>query len=186
MTKRNEREAETLPALYCRQYEKDIRAVARKVFRRLGISESFIEDAVQETKLAILRSGENVPGEPPERTRAYVLAMAEHISLRIFEKEHPDKRTDLTDEALEGIPTTEDFTAELFDRMEYKEVVAALRELPSGVRAAVYLYYGEGLSAPRIAAMTGESVNTVYTRVRRGLRQLRKKMGVTEGVSGNK
>ena len=49
--------------------------------------------------------------------------------------------------------------------------------LPPKYRAAVYLHYYEGYTAPQIGQLLGKNVNTVYTLLTRSKGMLREKLG---------
>lgn len=55
-------------------------------------------------------------------------------------------------------------------------VVAALRSLPPRQRAAVVLYYYEGLSQQEAAEVLGSSVGTIKSNLSRGLTKLRERL----------
>lgn len=60
---------------------------------------------------------------------------------------------------------------------EGREVRAAVMELPEKYRLPIYLFYFEGYSAGEIGQMLGEKENTIYTRLARGRKQLKKELG---------
>lgn len=59
------------------------------------------------------------------------------------------------------------------DWVQEQRVMAVLRKIDEPYRSAVTLRYIEGLSPAEIAAIIGESANTVSVRINRGLKQLR-------------
>ena len=69
-------------------------------------------------------------------------------------------------------------TAEpLFAAPEDRELYHAVTELPEKERAAVYLHYYEGYTAPEIGKLLGRNVNTVYTDLTRAREKLKTILG---------
>lgn len=57
-----------------------------------------------------------------------------------------------------------------------REVLAAVLDLPPKYRDAIYLHYYEGYSAARIAAITSQKENTVYSLLARGRNRLKESL----------
>ncbi len=53
------------------------------------------------------------------------------------------------------------------------EILQAMRTLPDGLRESMYLSLYEGYTAPEVAEILGAPVNTVYTWIARGKKQLK-------------
>lgn len=61
-----------------------------------------------------------------------------------------------------------------------RELLETVLRLPEKYRRVVYLHDYEGYTAPEIARILGQSVNTVYTRINRGRQLLRDALGGEE------
>jgi RNA polymerase sigma-70 factor, ECF subfamily len=71
-------------------------------------------------------------------------------------------------------PVARSAEAEVLDRIGDSEVLAALRELPTDFRTAVYLADIEGYPYREVAAMMGTPIGTVMSRLHRGRDRLRR------------
>jgi hypothetical protein len=67
---------------------------------------------------------------------------------------------------------------------QHRRVVEALLELNDSTRTSILLRYLEGLAPRDIAARSGEPVETVRTRIKRGLATLRSRLDEREGGRG--
>lgn len=78
----------------------------------------------------------------------------------------------------EALPSTDEVAA----RLELVQRVArAAAELPEPYRSTIHLHYFEERSAPEIAALAGVSLETVRTRIRRGLERMRARLDSSTG-----
>lgn len=75
---------------------------------------------------------------------------------------------------------SQDFVLNEMTRAEVvREMHIALQELPPQCRTVMHLYYGEGLDHKSIAQRLGITVSTAKNQKARGLKILRKKMGIS-------
>lgn len=65
---------------------------------------------------------------------------------------------------------------------EAAEAMAFIRTLPEAYRETLVLRFVEGMTGPEIAAATGLSPASVRVNLHRGMKLLREKMGVMEGI----
>lgn len=87
------------------------------------------------------------------------------------------RRSEVFIEAAAGLPATD----EVEERLDHRDqLTAALRTLPSDMRAAVVLVDGEGLSYAEAAATLGIERGTVASRLNRGRAALRHQLGLPE------
>lgn len=67
--------------------------------------------------------------------------------------------------------------------MDTENLRRALATLPAATRELFHLHFADGLSHPEIAARTGQPLGTVKTRLRRGLIELRQRLGAKPSTS---
>ncbi len=65
---------------------------------------------------------------------------------------------------------------------EAAEALALIRNLPEAYRETLVLRFVEGMTGPEIAAATGLTPASVRVNLHRGMKLLREKMGVMEGI----
>ena len=80
-------------------------------------------------------------------------------------------RIHYSDVAVKAIPV---LAARMQQESALAHILGALARLPEKDRAALHLFYGEGLTAREIGAITGEKEASVRSRLSRARAQLRK------------
>ncbi|MBP7401041.1 MAG: sigma-70 family RNA polymerase sigma factor [Clostridia bacterium] len=63
---------------------------------------------------------------------------------------------------------------------ESRDLLEEVLRLPPNERDAIYLFYYEGYDAAHIARLTGSRPNTVYSRLHRARKRLRRRLGGSE------
>lgn len=135
---------------------------------------SAAEDVVQETFTDLWKSAKRYnPDIATESTFVGLLARRRAIDFARKESRRPQ---------LEPLPETESFPQAAIEstaalRCESEDVRAALKELPEETQQIFSLHFDEGMTHPEIVKKTGLPLGTVKTRLRRGLIDLRNKMG---------
>lgn len=126
-----------------------------------------VDDATQETfvhawsRLSSLRE--------PAKFPAWLAVIARNRAADLLRRR--PRFVELTDEAArESSPTA---------RLEAREVLVAIRELPEAYRETLTLRLVQGYSGPEIAELTGLSPGSVRVNLHRGMKQLRRALGVT-------
>ncbi len=139
-----------------------VRAMARGV---LG-GDDLVEDAVQETWLAVLHGGRARPG----KLRSWLGSVGRRRALDLHRRESTRKRYEHA--APESARETD--TSELAARAEIgRNMTSALLALDDKYREALLLRYYEDLPPREIAAKLDLPVETVRTRIKRGLDKIR-------------
>lgn len=132
-------------------------------------SEHDAQDAYQET--FVRYSSTNTVFADDEHQKAWLIRVATNVCrdmLRSMRRATPDSRT--IEEA--SLVSPED--PETSPASVRSEVVDALRSLPDPPRTPLYLSICEEYPATEIAKMMNASVNTVYTWIARGRKQLKR------------
>lgn len=126
-----------------------------------------VDDATQETfvhawsRLSSLRE--------PAKFPAWLAVIARNRAVDLLRRR--PRFVELTEEpARESSPTA---------RLEAREVLVAIRELPEAYRETLTLRLVQGYSGPEIAELTGLSPGSVRVNLHRGMKQLRRALGVT-------
>ena len=118
------------------------------------------EDAVQETFLRLLR--ENVRFQSDEHGKAWLIHTAKNVC-----------RDELRKHRRRELPLEEAQTAAA-GTPRIDETLEAVRALPERYRAAIYLFYYEGLSVEQISRLLDRRENTVRSDLCRGRARLKK------------
>ncbi len=144
------------------------RSFMRELARRLVMDDHRAEDVVQETCLAALR-------RPPraETLRPWLARVVRNIALN---SRRAEGRRDARERSIPpplDEPSPEDIVARLRTQ---GLVVAALQDLGEAYRSALYLRFYEELPPREIARRLGIPVETVRSRIRRGLEALRTRL----------
>jgi RNA polymerase sigma-70 factor (ECF subfamily) len=127
---------------------------------------SDVEDVFQETFLKyVLR---DLPFESPEHEKAWLIRVAANACKDVLKSFFRRK-----------VSALEESDAELSYNMREsdRDVSDAVQALPAKYRDAVYLFYYEGYSAPKIAKLLGRSENTIYTWLSRAKARLKDALG---------
>lgn len=122
------------------------------------------EDVVQDVFAAVWRSGVRPDDEDSYLYRAVRNACYSALRGRA--------------RAASDAPLLEPAAPEAPDPAERIALEAAIRELPAEQREVVHLKVFQGLTFRDIAALTGESINTIASRYRYAIEKLRSTLGV--------
>lgn len=143
------------------------------IARRFSRTESDAEDAVQEIFLDIWKSAEKFrPEIASEKTFVTMIARRRLID-RIRKKSlETDNSVEL--ESLAGYTSEVSVQAELTE--EAAIAAELLNELPAEQSRTIRLAVYDGLSHSQIAELTGISLGTVKTQIRRGIMKLRERL----------
>lgn len=149
----------------------------RGIVRGLVADEHEVDEVVQGALLSALET----PAAARHGLRPWLRSVARHLTFR--ERWRAARRRDWERQA--AAPERLPATAEMVSRVEAsRAVVDALVELPEPYRQTLLWRYFENLSPGEIAGRLGLPIDTVYTRLRRGLARLRKRLDGKFGERG--
>ena len=117
---------------------------------------------------------------PPHRgeRRPWLLGVLRNLARRAFRSGGRRQQRELA----RGATTAAEATADLLARTElHGRLLQLVRDLPENYRAPLLLRFFDDLPPRRIAARLGLPVNTVHTRIRRGLAELRSRLDTAHG-----
>ncbi|MHC4472907.1 MAG: sigma-70 family RNA polymerase sigma factor, partial [Planctomycetota bacterium] len=146
-------------------HEPFVRAVARALLQGDGR----VDDVVQETWVAALRSRPR----HPEAARSWLAGIARNVARTLLRRDRSRSRREHRVEPPRGIPSPEEIQAQEEIR---RKVLTELLALDEPYRSALILRYYEDLPPREIAEHLGVPVETARTRVRRGLERLRARL----------
>ena len=148
-------------------------AAFRRAYRLLG-SRADAEDAVQEVFLKVFRA---IPRLEIRGSFVHWLnAVTLNTSLRLLDRRRRERRRR---EALQLHESAAEPGSDS-DPILRRSLTEAMDSLPPQTRVAVLLRFVDGHSYVEIARMTGEKESTVKMRVARGMRRVRKQLGLDE------
>ena len=147
---------------------------ATRLARSLVADENAADDLVQEAWLAVLQR----PPRDRRAARGYLATTLRRLAGRTRRSEARRGRRERDTARGEALPSSADLAVAM---EQHQRVVAALLELPESTRAAILLRYLEDLPPREIAARGGEPVETVRTRIKRGLAALRARLDEDAG-----
>jgi RNA polymerase sigma factor (sigma-70 family) len=127
------------------------------------------EDVVQETYLAALRH----PPRSAETLRSWLSCVVRNIALNVRRGEARRSSREREGARGESVPSTEEISRRIGVERQVSE---ALLELSEAYRGALYLRFYEDLPPREIASRLGIPVETVRSRLRRGLEVLRSRL----------
>jgi RNA polymerase sigma-70 factor (ECF subfamily) len=161
-------------------YEQHFDFVWRTI-RYLGLPESGVDDAVQDTFLVAHRRFADFDERASRRTWLYAIAVRVVSSHRRSQR----RRNRLLDQAKTVTPPTSRTPFESAAHVDMAQLLArALEKLPEAQREVFILAELEHVSAPEIARELNVKLNTVYSRLRCARAQVAHQLGVTlEGDS---
>lgn len=134
-----------------------------RVLRGMGLSESAVDDAVQDVFIVVHRRLGEFDGRHSVKT--WLFEIAYRIACAHRRKQRRTHTHELLDEQIVD-PTRG--PVESAERQQALRIFAELLEgLSDEMRVVLVLAELEGLTAPEIVALTGVPINTVYTRLRR-------------------
>lgn len=117
------------------------------------------EDAVQESFLRLLRDAPSFQSE--EHAKAWLIYTAKNVC-----------RDELRRHRRQELPLEESWNG-VSDGPYVDETLEAVRALPEQYRAAIYLFYYEGLPVEQISKLLGRKESTIRSDLRRGRAQLK-------------
>ena len=145
----------------------------RTLAQRLVRDPSLADDLTQETCLAALRG----PGPRQGELRSWLAAILRNLAARLRRREAIRRSVEAIAAQREAVVESPTLVAEVVDQRAIVDHLLALRE---PYRTVLLMRYYEGLPPARIATLQGVSRATVKTRLRRGLEELRRALGVDE------
>ncbi|MEQ8768220.1 MAG: sigma-70 family RNA polymerase sigma factor [Planctomycetota bacterium] len=138
----------------------------RRIARRLLGRDDLADDIVQDAWVAALEN----PPRRPGSWRAWLTGVTRNLARQARRGEGRRARREQVVARREGVPSPEDVTARL--QLE-QQLVEAVSQLPEPYRTAVLLRYLDDLPVSEVAARLDVPLETVRTRLRRGLEMLR-------------
>ena len=153
------------------RYSKAVFSLALRITRDQGLA----EEITQEVFLRVWRNAATFTAERG-RFASWLLGMTHHRAIdQLRRRQARPQATASTDEdQVQGMPDTRiNVEEEAWIGVRREIIHGALTELPEPQRRVIELAYFSGLTHVEIAAMLGDPLGTVKTRLRLGLRKLR-------------
>jgi RNA polymerase sigma-70 factor (ECF subfamily) len=123
-----------------------------------------VEDLLQDVFLTALARLRDL--RDPRAVGAWLAAIARN------------KAADRNRDAREVLELPPDLASPGGERAELRQALDAIRELPEAYRETLVLRFVEGMTGPEIAARTGLAPDSVRVNLWRGVRLLRKRLGL--------
>jgi RNA polymerase sigma-70 factor (ECF subfamily) len=145
---------------------------------RITNDPSMAQDAVQEAFVGVWRNAARYSAARAS-VRTWILSITHHRAIDLVRRRRSNARLPDTDAAQDAL-TVPDVWPEVARASDAAAVRSALTRLPVDQRTSIELAYFEGLTQAEIATRVGAPVGTIKSRVRLGLRQLRRYLEATE------
>lgn len=146
-------------------YERYSRTIHGVVLANVPFSE--VDDIVQDVFLVAMRKLPSL--REPGAFAGWLIAIARHRATDFYRRSRPT----------EELPP--DAGAMHADEGEARAALEAIRSLPEAYRETLMLRLVEGMTGPEIAARTGLTPASVRVNLHRGMKQLREKLGRSQG-----
>lgn len=134
------------------------------------------EDAVQDTYLKVWRHYQGFEGRASEKTwitRIAINTCKSYLASAWRQRVEMTEVTQVLEEGLQGSSGNRDTYEKLNNTMD---LMKEIMELKDKYRLAILLYYYQELTIPEIAKIMGRQESTIFTLLKRGREQLRKKL----------
>ncbi len=118
-------------------------------------------------------------GKTVDNMRAFLYRIANNL---IVDEVRKKKETSLDAMQAAGWDPGYDQTPDMQKRIEQGKIMAMLRTMDEGYREVLIMRYIDGLPPADIAAILGESANTISVRLHRGIKLLRSHLNHTGEV----
>jgi RNA polymerase sigma-70 factor (ECF subfamily) len=155
-------------------YQEHFARVARTV---RPIAGEAAEDVAQEAFVVLLPRYEEIASF--ERPEAWVCLVARRIAMRQRERDSKRRSKEALGEAMGGRAEVE--IGAPSDEPPDLDLRQALRALPSSLRAAVWLHYGDGLPVKQVAGVIGCTETAAKVRLHRARERLAQDVGGVRG-----
>jgi len=162
------------------QFKDAFERYSDELFRHCSMRISDRERALELTQDAFMRTWDYVrKGGEVRELRPFLYQTLRHLIIDEYRKAKTHSLEALVENSDSGsvetlLPPDETNTLEAaMSRLDAKEALKRLDELPELYREALLLRYVEGLSPKEIAEVVGESENVVSVRIHRGLKKMR-------------
>ncbi|MCB9881401.1 MAG: sigma-70 family RNA polymerase sigma factor [Planctomycetes bacterium] len=162
------------PATFDLQLFTQHAAGLRALVRTLVVDDNRIDDVVQETWLAALKS----PPRDQKTAFAWLAKVARRMVHRVHREETRRRGRELKRATPEQLPPTDEIVSRELARRQVVDVVLELKE---PYKTAILYRFFENLGPSEIAARLGVPTETVRTRVKRGLEQMRQRLDRRSG-----
>lgn len=162
---------ETALGLLYDRYAKPVYSLAARITQDQGLAEEITQEV-------FLRLWRNAATFDVERGRfaSWLLSVTHHLAVDQMRRRRarPQIVASTDDSPVLGLPDTRtDVEEEAWLQVRRDLIARALAELPAAQRRVIELAYFSGLTHVEIAALLGDPLGTVKTRMRLGLQKLR-------------
>lgn len=168
-TKQGSTEAPDLDLLAESDRLRTLDASLRRFVRHL-VSDSEVDDLVQETWLVALKKERTTPRED---TAAWLRGVARHRALKVYGSRLRGMQ-ELADAGMASPAPPADESA--IRKAVFEYLLATIEQLGPKLQAAVREHYLEGKTLPELACADGVPIDTLKSRVKRALQLLRRRL----------
>lgn len=129
------------------------------------------ENAQEVTQMAFIQAYRQLDSWRGENFGVWVIVIANHIALRLMEKEKR-RQTDLLDENID--PPNEEYDEQR--ELQLQALEAAIAQLPEAERQIIQWHYYEGVTLQTIAQRLGQTENNIKVRIFRIRERLKRRI----------
>lgn len=156
------------------RYVKAVYSLALRIVQEQGVA----EEVTQEVFVRLWRNAATFTSERG-RFASWLLGMTHHLAIDQVRRRRarPQAIASTDDLPVQGLPDTRiDVEEEAWMSVRRDVLRRALAQLPEAQRRVIELAYFNGLTHVEIAALVGDPLGTIKTRMRLGLQKLRESL----------
>lgn len=164
-----DQQAKSIIQDFIKTYDQFSDKIFRHLFFRIRDREKAL-DLMQETftkTFLYIKDGKEV-----ENIQAFLYRVANNLMIDDFKKRKVYSLEKMEEE--DGFTPSIDETAMIQKKIDAETVLQKIGEVPSAFQTVIVMRYVDELSSKEIAAILGESENSINVKMHRGLKKLRK------------
>lgn len=138
--------------------------------------ENLAEDLTQDTFLKMIRSIDKYDLDGSAGFGTWLVTIAKNCYIDHLRRNRI--RIEPIDDL--ALPSTEDLTADVLQKLQYEEALKAMESLPAEQKIAIRLKYEEDLTLAEIATRFGVPAKTIKSRIHDGTVKLRRYLNSNE------
>ena len=152
-------------------YRKQMFLVAKSVLHNETDAEDVVHDVFLNIAIKHMKTLQSLSGDIHKRN--YLLKATKNTALNWNKKKKVELRADEEIIEYKGLERNhKDFVEDICEKMEYEQVVTAIKMLDAKYRDVLYFHYMLDLQVPKVAELLHQTVSTTKKQLVRGKKKL--------------